>query len=73
MALKWLELLAAEQKISPMLPRLSGSVNYFMAHAEDNATDDAGRIASLQIMLSFNNEFRTSDVVEWFANHGVVV
>lgn len=44
----------------------------FLAAAEDNASDDQGRIDSIISLLSHPSPDRTPDVIAWFAKLGIV-
>jgi hypothetical protein len=46
-------------------------VNYVIAHAADNANDEAGRIASIECMLCFPSEIITAEVQQWFVERGI--
>lgn len=52
-------------------PALYDGVNYVIAHAADNASDNAGRIDSIASMLSFPDEIKTPEVQAWFVARGV--
>jgi len=47
---------------------LGRAVNDLVAHADDNATDEAGKIASLETLLAYRDD---KALHAWFAAHGV--
>jgi hypothetical protein len=67
---KWNALNDEAYDIDPRDPVAAG-VNYVMAHAEDNADDEAGRIASIESILCYSSEYVTGPVRDWFTTRGI--